>query len=195
MTEITRLPVVVTSNTCRHFVCTAVDRALAQARVPLQVIVVDDGSTDDSPALPTAGHGNDPRVTLLTGGNGGQLAAFQRGLAEVRGDVVCLLGADDRWPPEHLARIGGAFDACADVDVVCSDLPLFGQQSARMRCADPARQELKARPLPSWREARRDASLVRLRRDSRSRGAERALSVLRSPSRRRALLAECGGLS
>ncbi len=138
MTAKVRFSVVVTNYNYRAFVCEAVDGALGQTRAPLQVIVVDDGSTDGSPTLLTERYGSDPRVTLLMGENGGQLAAFRRGLAAARGDVVCFLDADDCWLPEHLARLGEVFDARADVDFVFSDLELFGQQSARMRYADRA---------------------------------------------------------
>ncbi len=133
-----RFSVVVTNYNYGAFVCEAVDGALAQTRAPLQVIVVDDGSTDGSPALLAERYGSDPRVTLLMGENGGQLAAFRRGLAQVKGDVVCFLDADDCWRPEHLAGLGEVFDARADVDFVFSDLELFGQQNARMRYADRA---------------------------------------------------------
>jgi len=138
MTIPARFSVVVTNYNYRAFVCEAVDSALAQSRAPLQVIVVDDGSTDGSPSLLSERYGNDPRVTLLIGENGGQLAAFRRGLARVQGDVVCFLDADDCWRPEHLERLGEVFDARADIDFVFSDLELFGQQCARMRYADRA---------------------------------------------------------
>ena len=49
----------------------------------LQVIVVDDGSTDGSPQLLASRFGQDPRVVLVPTANGGQLAAFQRGMALV----------------------------------------------------------------------------------------------------------------
>lgn len=138
MTASVSFSVVVTNYNYGAFVCEAVDGALAQSRAPLQVIVVDDGSTDGSPALLAQRYGGDARVMLLMGENAGQLAAFRRGLEQVRGDVVCFLDADDCWLPEHLARLGEVFDTRADVDFVFSDLELFGQQQARMRYADRA---------------------------------------------------------
>ncbi|HWX64877.1 MAG TPA: glycosyltransferase family 2 protein [Rhodanobacter sp.] len=128
--------VVVTNYNYRAFVEEAVDSALAQTRAPLQVIVVDDGSTDGSPALLQQRYGNDPRVTLLLGENGGQLAAFLCGLEVARGDVICFLDADDSWLPGHLAKIGELFDTRKDVDFVFSDLELFGDESGHMRFAD-----------------------------------------------------------
>ncbi len=131
-----RFSVVITNYNYGAFVGDAIDGVLAQTRAPHQLIVVDDGSTDGSPGLLSGRYGADPRGTLLLGENGGQLAAFQRGLAQVSGDVVCFLDADDCWRPEHLERLGQLFDARKDIDFVFTDVELFDQQVARMRYAD-----------------------------------------------------------
>jgi len=124
----TRFSVVITSYNYRDFVEEAVDSALAQTRPAAQVIVVDDGSTDGSPELLRARYGADARVTLLCGENGGQLAAFQRGVAAADGDVLCFLDADDRWAPDYLEKIGAVYDARRDVGFVFSDIRLFGSE-------------------------------------------------------------------
>lgn len=138
MSRAVRFSVVVTNYNYGAYVCEAIDGALAQTRAPHQVIVVDDGSTDGSPARLAERYGQDARVTLMLGENGGQLAAFQRGLTQVTGEVVCFLDADDCWLPGYLEAIGKVFDQRADIDFVFSDLELFGQQSAHMRYADRA---------------------------------------------------------
>lgn len=138
MSQPVRFSVVVTNYNYGAYVCEAVDGALAQTRAPHQVIVVDDGSTDGSPALLKERYGQDGRVTLMLGENGGQLAAFQRGLAQVTGEIVCFLDADDYWLPGYLEAIGEVFDRRAEIDFVFSDVELFDQQSARMRYADRA---------------------------------------------------------
>jgi glycosyltransferase involved in cell wall biosynthesis len=128
--------IVVTNYNYRSFVIEAIESALAQTRAPLQVIVVDDGSTDGSPELLAEHYGDDPRVTLLLGENGGQLAAFGRGMAIAQGDILCFLDADDHWSPAYLEKIGEVFDARKDVDFVFSDLQLFGGENRPMRYAD-----------------------------------------------------------
>lgn len=127
----TSFSVVVTCYNYRTFVVEAVDSALAQQRAPSEVIVVDDGSTDGSAELLQERYGSDSRVTLLTGQNGGQLVAFQRGLAAANGDVVCFLDADDRWKNGYLAAIGALYDARPDVDFVFTDMLMFGGESRR----------------------------------------------------------------
>ncbi len=134
----TTFSVVVTNYNYRDYVEKTVDCALAQTRPPKQVIVVDDGSTDGSPELLRERYGNDPRVTLLLGENGGQLAAFHRGMEACTGDVVCFLDADDYWGPEYLARIGEIYDTRRDIDFVFSDLELFGDENRWMGFGDRA---------------------------------------------------------
>lgn len=132
----TTFAVIVTSYNYRAFVAEAVDSALAQTRAPKQIVIVDDGSTDGSPGFLRERYGDDPRVTLLICENGGQLVAFQRGLAATDADVVCFLDADDRWDPTHLEKIGAVYDARRDVDFVFNDIVLFGDESRTISFAD-----------------------------------------------------------
>ncbi|MEO8747088.1 MAG: glycosyltransferase family 2 protein [Rhodanobacter sp.] len=124
----TSFAVIITSYNYLRFVDAAINSALAQSRPALQVIVVDDGSSDGSPAQLRERYSNDSRVTLLLGDNAGQLSAFQRGSAAARADVVCFLDADDRWGPDYLAQLGELYDRRGDVDFVFSDTLLFGDE-------------------------------------------------------------------
>src|ERR1700746_3967783 len=96
-----RVSVVVPAYNLARFLGRALDSALAQ-RWPaeaLQVIVVDDGSTDETPQVLEAYR---DRVQAVRQENAGLVAAVNRGLAEVRGDYVALLDADDEWPPDKV---------------------------------------------------------------------------------------------
>jgi len=132
----TSFSVIVTSYNYKAFVEEAIESALAQTRAPAQVIVVDDGSTDGSAELLRERYGHDPRVTLLCGENGGQLVAFQRGVAAATGDVLCFLDADDRWTPDYLQQVGATFDVRRDVGFVFSDICLFGNEQRTVGYAD-----------------------------------------------------------
>jgi glycosyltransferase involved in cell wall biosynthesis len=125
---VTSFAVVVTSYNYRRFVDTAIDAALAQTRPPLQVVVVDDGSTDGTPAHLRERYAADSRVTLLCGENAGQLRAFQRGVALTQADVICFLDADDHWENDYLAQLGELYDGRRDIDFVFSDTRLFGDE-------------------------------------------------------------------
>ncbi len=81
----------------------AVRSVLGQTRLPLEIIVIDDGSTDGS-AVVTERLGA-PLVKLISQSNHGVSTARNRGIAEARGRYVALLDADDAWEPGYLAKI------------------------------------------------------------------------------------------
>lgn len=83
-----------------HFVCAAVDSVLAQTYRPVEVIVVDDGSTDDtSERLRPYGD----RIRYVYQRNQGLSAARNTGIAHARGAYVAFLDSDDIWHPQKLA--------------------------------------------------------------------------------------------
>lgn len=79
----------------------ALDSVFAQHGVALQVIVVDDGSTDDSASLVTRDF---PRVELVRTRNGGQCHARNVGLQYARYNLIQFLDADDWLLPDKIAR-------------------------------------------------------------------------------------------
>lgn len=81
----------------------AVRSALAQTHAPLEVLVCDDGSTDDSEErIRSIG---DLRVIWLPGPHAGRPAIPRnRGLAAARGEWIAFLDSDDTWEPNKLAR-------------------------------------------------------------------------------------------
>jgi len=132
----TTFAVVVTCYNYKDYVAEAVDSALAQSRAAAQIIIVDDGSTDGSTQLLQERYGNDPRITLVCKENGGQLSAFQQGVAQAKADVVCFLDADDRWSPDYLEKLGSVYDARRDVDFIFTDVQQFGAQPRAAAYAD-----------------------------------------------------------
>src|SRR4051812_39241488 len=109
----TTASVVVNNFNYGRYVAAAIDSALAQTHPATEVIVVDDGSTDDSRAV-IAGYGD--RVRAVLKDNGGQGSAFNAGFAASTGDVVCFLDADDVLDPEAMERAVEAFaDGAAKV--------------------------------------------------------------------------------
>lgn len=91
--------VVVTFYNQAEFVASALDGVLAQTYHPFEVIVVDDGSTDDTRDA-CAAYGD--RITLVHQENAGPSAARNSGLRRARGPLVTFLDGDDIWAPEKL---------------------------------------------------------------------------------------------
>lgn len=80
----------------------AIDSALAQARPPDEIVIVDDGSTDETPALLAAYGG---RIRSIRQDNRGQAAARNRGVIEARTEWIAFLDSDDCWEPGTLTRL------------------------------------------------------------------------------------------
>lgn len=79
----------------------AVASVLAQEFADLELLIVDDGSTDDTPAVLAAL--DDPRVRVLRQANGGVSSARNLGLSRARGEAVTFLDSDDESHPEWLS--------------------------------------------------------------------------------------------
>jgi glycosyltransferase involved in cell wall biosynthesis len=80
----------------------AIDSALAQSYPHLEVLIVDDGSTDSTRKLVEGTYGGDRRVRYLYQPNGGVSSARNHGLRQARGDYVAFLDSDDVWKPWKL---------------------------------------------------------------------------------------------
>jgi len=84
------------------YVNRCINSILTQTLPPTEIIVVDDGSTDDGAAI--VGKYDDRRIRLIMQENAGPGAARNRGLREATGRYVAFLDADDEWMPAYLER-------------------------------------------------------------------------------------------
>ena len=91
-----------------HFIEQAIDSVLSQdfPAERMEVIVVDDGSIDDTGER-VKKYG--PKIQYFRKENGGQASAFNFGFSRSRGEIICLLDADDLWLPNKLRRTVEAF--------------------------------------------------------------------------------------
>jgi glycosyltransferase involved in cell wall biosynthesis len=85
-----------------RFLRRAIDSALSQTYPHIEVVVVDDGSTDDSRDI-LSSYGS--RIRPILQDNGGQASTFNTGIAASRGEIICLLDADDFFHPDKVERV------------------------------------------------------------------------------------------
>lgn len=123
--DVPDLSVVIASYNSAAFLEVAVASALAQTGVKVEVIVVDDGSTDGSDALAERLAAKDPRVMLLrTAVNSGPGGARAIGFAAARAPWIAVLDSDDLMHPARAQRLLAAAQA-QGADMVADDLLLF----------------------------------------------------------------------
>ena len=96
----------------------AIDSVRRQTHLNWEVVLVDDGSTDDTAALIDSRYGDDSRVRYLYQSNGGVSAARNMGIRESRGDYVAFLDSDDQWQPWKLETQLACFRFFPEVGMV-----------------------------------------------------------------------------
>lgn len=95
-----RVSVLIPTYNCGQFLGQALDSVLAQTFTDFEIIVVDDGSTDNTAEV-VAGY---PQVKYIPREHGGVSVTRNAAVAEATGEFVVFLDADDMWVPEKLAK-------------------------------------------------------------------------------------------
>jgi glycosyltransferase involved in cell wall biosynthesis len=109
------ISVIIPAHNYARYVAEAIDSALAQTYPVLEVIVVDDGSTDGTPGVLAA---YENRIRVIRQTNQGVSAARNSGISAARGEYVAFLDADDLWQPMKLEAQMARFDADPSLGMV-----------------------------------------------------------------------------
>ena len=123
-----------------RFVGAAIDSVLAQSFPDWEMLVVDDGSADDTAAVAAACR--DPRLRLLRQANQGVSAARSRAMAEARGEAVLFLDADDWLAPDALERLLAALTEMPGA------VGAYGAYAVMAEDAGPEDAPLRRKPGP-----------------------------------------------
>jgi glycosyltransferase involved in cell wall biosynthesis len=94
-----------------RYIGEAIQSALDQTYPNIELIVCDDGSTDDSVSVIEEYERKDPRLRFIRKRNGGQASGFNAAFAASRGEIIALLDSDDRFLPHKIERIVADFQA------------------------------------------------------------------------------------
>ncbi|MFM8394801.1 MAG: glycosyltransferase [Acidobacteriota bacterium] len=121
-----RISVIIPCYNAALYIAATIESVLAQTLPAAEILVVDDGSQDNSLAV-LAGFGE--RVRILTRENGGPAAARNLAIANATGDFIAFLDSDDLWEPEKLARQMAEFSAHPETGLVFSEAIMFREEN------------------------------------------------------------------
>jgi glycosyltransferase involved in cell wall biosynthesis len=114
--------VIIGAYDAERYLAEAIDSVLAQTHPNLELIVVDDGSTDSTAEVAEA-YG--PPVRCIRQENGGMAASRNRAIPEAHGAYFPFLDADDRFPPDKLRSQLAVFEADPELDIVYGHVTEF----------------------------------------------------------------------
>lgn len=146
MSELPLVSVVIPAYNVAPFLEDAVASAIGQTHRNMEVLVVDDGSTDDTGQVADALAAKDPRVRVIHQVNQGPAAARNAGFRAATGDYICHLDGDDVLMPDKTTRQLAYFAEHPECDLVYSD---FIHVNHRLQ---PIRIATAGEPPRSFRE-------------------------------------------
>lgn len=135
-----------------QYLPTTIDSVLAQTRDDWEMVIVDNGNSDEMARIIESYAARDRRIRLVRQENKGYRGGVAAAAAVARGDFVCVLDSDDQLKPEFCARVSEALNADPSIDAVGIDAYRFAEPEdldlpiAYMRSigvttpADPARR-------------------------------------------------------
>ena len=111
---------------CQDYIAEAIHSIANQTVRDVEIVVVDDGSTDSTLEVARREAAQDPRVIVITQSNTGMPgAARNTGIRACRGEFIAFLDADDIYEPDKIEQELAAFRDFPEVDVVFCDVARF----------------------------------------------------------------------
>lgn len=115
-----RVSVITPTYNRADYLPVAIESVLSQTIADFELIVIDDGSTDETPKVMEL-YLSDPRIRYLRQDNQGQSAARNRGIEEATGEFICFLDSDNAWVDTKLEQTLKAFSDHPEADIVYGD--------------------------------------------------------------------------
>jgi len=135
--------VVIPAHNSQQYIAPTLDSVLAQKHRPLEILVVNDGSTDSTARIV---RGYAPEVRLIEQGQCGHPAARNAGIRAATGEFLAFLDHDDLWSPDKLERQIASFERNAALDLVFGHVQNFF--TPEMTKEERERVAVPLRPLP-----------------------------------------------
>lgn len=138
-----RISTIIPAYNAGRYIAAALDSVLSQTRPPDEIIVVDDGSTDETAGVLQA---YASQIRMMRQDHGGAARALNLALAAATGDTLAFLDADDLWLPEKLRVQAAALSADDKLEAVFGMVQQFA--SPDLDAEDVRRYAVPAEPQP-----------------------------------------------
>jgi glycosyltransferase involved in cell wall biosynthesis len=142
MNQMPLISVVIPLFNKEQWVKRTIDSVISQSYTHIEIVVVDDGSIDNSVAV--VKKIDDQRIRIVEKTNGGVSSARNKGMKEAKGEYIAFLDADDEWQERHLEVLLKGFESFEKAIVLCDDLAEVRQGM---------KEGVRQRKLPSPLEA------------------------------------------
>jgi teichuronic acid biosynthesis glycosyltransferase TuaG len=121
-----RVSIITPAYNAERFIRATVDSVRNQTETNWELLVVDDGSTDETVAIINRYAAGDARIHLLRQSNAGPSAARNHGMRSARGEFFAFLDSDDQWLPEFLAHQLAVFERHPETSLVTGNAYYLG---------------------------------------------------------------------
>ncbi|MBA5805882.1 glycosyltransferase [Rhizobium changzhiense] len=100
-----RVAVVIPAHNARDYLAQTLQSVIDQTHKALEIVIVDDGSTDDTTSICRHFAASDPRIRIVSTENRGVASARNTGIEASKSDYIAFLDADDLWHPTYIERM------------------------------------------------------------------------------------------
>jgi glycosyltransferase involved in cell wall biosynthesis len=125
-----KVSVIMPVYNARDFLAPAIDSVLGQTLREIELICIDDGSTDGSLDILKEYRANDERVRIVTETNAGPAIARNNGIRRARGEYIAFLDADDFFEPDLIEELYNIAEADA-LDIAIADYDVYNSRKSR----------------------------------------------------------------
>ena len=127
-----KISVILNNHNYGQFIGAAIQSVLSQDYSDFELVIVDDGSIDNSREVISSFA--DPRIRIVQKENGGQLSAFNEGFKVCSGDIICFLDSDDMYQQGYLNAVIKQFTKHPDCECLVGRIEYFGHRTGFDDC-------------------------------------------------------------
>lgn len=127
-----KVTILINNYNYEKFLKECVDSALNQTYQDIEIIIVDDGSTDNSMNLLLDNYSKNDKIKCIQKKNGGQLSVFNYARSLITGEIVCMLDSDDYYKTNYISELVKIYEANKEIDFIFTSLELFYENNSRI---------------------------------------------------------------